>query len=171
MRGKKRKKIGGSTCLRSRVPTARFFGSQFATCEPLTSLTALPSKPQWTVAAEGAPQVDAGASVQARVGVAEVPFGRASWDAGRREKNPVKRQCSETQWGPNTALAYGWGSPSVNLTDNVTKHVKKLHHHFECFFFFLLLFAIQSLLQKNHGHFSVLLFYAPSYCLTSVGQF
>lgn len=78
---KERKKKGGSTCFRSRVPTARFLGSQFATCEPLTSLTALPSKPQWTVAAEGAPQVDAGASVLARVGVAEVPFGRASWDA------------------------------------------------------------------------------------------
>lgn len=38
------------------------------------------------------------------------------------------------------------------------------------FLFFLLLFAIQSLFQKNRGHFSVLLFYAASYCLTSVSS-
>lgn len=57
--------------------------------------------------------------------------------AGRGEKNRVKRQCSETQWGPNTALASGRGSPFVNFTGNVTKHVKKLNQHLECFFFYL----------------------------------
>lgn len=54
--------------------------------KPLTSLAALPAESQRTVAAEGAPQVDAGASVQTRVVVAEVSLGRAPWDADRGEQ-------------------------------------------------------------------------------------
>lgn len=55
-------------------------------CTSLTSLAVSPSEPQRTVAAEGAPQVDAGAPVQTRAGVAEVSFGRATWNTCGSER-------------------------------------------------------------------------------------
>lgn len=117
---------GGKSCFRSRVPTARFLGSQFATCEPLTSLTALPSKPQWTVAAEGAPQVDAGASVQARVGVAEVPFGRASWDAcGERGKEPSQEAVQRNAVGTQYSISFWPGKPFCKLNRQCDKTCKE----------------------------------------------
>lgn len=48
--------------------------------DSLTSFTVLPSKSKRAVATEGAPEVHAGSSVHTRVDVAEMSFGRASWE-------------------------------------------------------------------------------------------
>lgn len=67
---------GLSSCLHvSALMPVTFF---FHLTRSLTSFAVLPSESKWAIAAEGAPQVHAGSSVQTRVIVAEMSFGRAS---------------------------------------------------------------------------------------------